>query len=1245
VTVADPLENVRAWWDEDAELDPESYDGVEAIEEPSSPEPPPTAPSQDFVHLHVHSEFSLLDGLSPVKHIVDAAKRNGMRSVALTDHGNMYGAIDFYSYAKSAGVKPILGVETYVSPRGMSDKVGTQDRNYFHLVLLAKNLEGYHNLIKLVSRASLEGYYYKPRIDRALLAEHANGLIALSACYSGEPSRAILESDFNRAKEAAGWYREVFGKDYFLELQDHGNPDDQTVNAGLLELHKQVGIPLVATNDSHYALPEQANAQDVLLCVQTNSTDQDPKRMRMQPQGAFCLKSPAEMWQLFGHVPDALRNTVAIAERCDLKLEFGRLSFPSLDHLIPQGQSPQEFLTRTCQEGLMRRYGDRVTADHRERLRYELEVVQKTDFAAYILFVWDFVDWARKRGIPCGPRGSAAGSIILYCLYISDLDPVQYGLTFERFLNPERIQMPDIDMDFADDRRDEVIQYVIDRYGSERVAQIITFGRLLARAAIRDVGRALDYPLNEVDRVAKLIPPVPIGLKIADALEQSIELKTLYEGQPHIKKLIDTARSVEGVARHAGTHAAGIVVADQPLTNYVPLQRATRGESAMTQYDMKVLDKIGLIKMDFLGLANLTMLAKALDNIKLSQGIEIDLGTLPLDDAKTYAMLSRGETRTVFQLEGSGMTRSVVELQPSTLDHLAALVALYRPGPMAHIPSYILRRDGREAPTPPDPSLEDVLKDSYGIIVYQDQVLLVVRKLAGYSLGQADVLRRAMGKKEKEVMALEGPKFISAAVQNGYAPNTAEKVWDLLQPFAGYAFNRAHAYCYALLAFQTAYLKANYPAEWLAAVLSTIAADTDKVVGVVGECRRVGVTVLPPDVNASTLAFRVEGGGIRFGLAAVKNVGEGAVEQIVHEREANGAYTSLEEFCRRQDLHTINKRVVESLIKCGAMDGLGQREALLDSKRLDSAIAAAQIDQKAASTGQVSLFDVFGGAETFAPKPAPLEVSETSAGSVSARERALWEKEVLGFQFGDHPYLEAFAWLGPQLSHDTSQLTAELSGEKVKIAGLVTGVRRILTKTKSQMAVLTLEDLHGTIEAVVFPRIYERSLDVIHEDAILILEGKVDTRSDRTQLVVDRVDAWVPPPTGTPPPPPPAPATPSAPESLPRSNGITTHTAEKTSEPNADGAPERNGNGVHEKRVLRVVVPRGEDDNACVRVLEQLHLLVERSPGPDEIKLVLHDRAGARIELSGADILVRHSADLESQVRTLVGAENLEVVV
>ncbi|GAC1313336.1 MAG: DNA polymerase III subunit alpha [Chloroflexota bacterium] len=1290
VTVPDPLENVRAWWDEDGDIDPETYEPTESaplvgaaeqdagVAEGSAEQ----RTDRDFVHLHVHSEFSLLDGLSPIKHIVEATKANGMRAVALTDHGNMYGAVDFYSTAKAQGIKPLIGVETYVSPRGMADKGGAQDRNYFHLVLLARNLEGYHNLIKLVSRASLEGYYYKPRIDRTLLESHAGGLIALSACYSGEPSRAILEADPQRARDAAGWYREVFGEHYYLELQDHGNSDDQAVNAGLIELSRSTGIPLVATNDSHYARADQARAQDVLLCVQTNSIDTDPKRMRLDPAGAFCLKSAGEMWNLFGHVPEALRNTVKIADQCDLKLEFGRLSFPALDHVIPAGLTPQQYLAQASADGLEKRYAGRLTDRERDRLRYELGVVETTGFAAYILFVWDFVRWARARGIPCGPRGSAAGSIILYCLGISDLDPVRYGLTFERFLNPERIQMPDIDMDFADDRRDEVIQYVIDRYGRDRVAQIITFGRLLARAAIRDVGRALDYPLSEVDRVAKLVPSIPIGLKIADALEQSPELKSLYDGQPHIRTLIETAKSVEGVARHAGTHAAGIVVADQPLTDYVPLQRATRGDSAMTQYDMKVLDKIGLLKMDFLGLANLTMLSKALDNIRKGHGVEIDLGTLPLDDPPTYAMLGRGETRTVFQLEGGGMTRSVVELQPGTLDHLAALVALYRPGPMAHITSYIARREGREARLPPDPALADVLDESYGIIVYQDQVLQVVRKLAGYSLGQADVLRRAMGKKDKEVMAQEGPQFMKAVVEHGYSQATAEKVWDLLQPFAGYAFNKAHAYCYALVAYQTAYLKANYPAEWFAAVLSTIAADTDKIVGVVAESRRLGVAILPPDINASDNDFRVQPGGIRFGLAAVKNVGEGAVEAILKEREANGPYVSLEEFCRRQDLHTVNKRVIESLTKCGAMDALGQREILLDAKRLDSAIAAAQIDQKAASTGQVSLFDAFGMDTPEAPRSSFVVSEAADVGartSAAARERALWEKDVLGFQFGDHPYAEAAVWLAGKVTHDTSVITAELSGEKVKLGALVTNVRRIVTKTKSQMAMLMLEDLHGTIEAVVFPRVFEKSLDMWREDAIIVIEGKVDTRGDKPQIVVDRAEAWTAPPEGTPRPAPPDPKVSTAPapgsphraghDPAPNGSGTTvvagaangsgggasagilSAQVPSPAAPNGSsssltgpGSAAANGiNGVG-RRVLRIVVPRTADDNACLTLLEQLHVLVERSPGPDEIRLVLHDRAGAPVELAGADIAVRHTPDLESQVRTLVGPDNLQIL-
>jgi DNA polymerase III subunit alpha len=1226
------VEDVQAWLDEEEAFE---RDAEESTGPP--PEPTPAKPSRDFVHLHVHSEFSLLDGLSPVRGVVDEVKRGGMRAVALTDHGNLYGAIDFYTAARAQGIKPILGVEAYVSPRGMSDRAGSQDRNYFHLVLLAKNRAGYQNLLKLVSAANLAGYYYKPRIDRELLEQHAGGLIALSACYSGEPSRAILDADPARAREAACWYRERFGSDYFLELQDHGIAEDRTVNAGLLELSRELDIPVVATNDAHYASREQAPAQDILLCIQTNSTHQDPKRMRMEPD-AFYLKRPEEMWALFGELPTALTNTLAIAERCELALEFGRLNFPQLDHVIPAGQTPQQFLAQRCQEGLLRRYPGRLTDEHRQRLSYELDVVEKTGFAAYILFVWDFVDWARRQGITCGPRGSAAGSIILYCLGISDVDPIGYGLTFERFLNPERIQLPDIDMDFADDRRDEVIQYVVDRYGRDRVAQIITFGRLLARAAIRDVGRALDYPLTEVDRVAKLVPAIPIGLKIDQAIEQSPELKRLCEAESHIERLIKTAKSVEGVARHAGTHAAGVVVADQPLVNYVPLQRASRGDSVMTQYDMKVLDKIGLLKMDFLGLANLTMLAKALENIRQVRGIEIDLNQIGLDDPGTYAMLGRGETRTVFQLEGAGMTRYSQELKPSTIDHLAAMVALYRPGPMAHIPSYIARRDGREPPTPPDPALEDLLRESYGIIVYQDQVLQVVRKLAGYSLGEADVLRRAMGKKDKTVMAEEGPRFIEAVVDHGYPRATAERLWELLQPFAGYAFNKAHAYCYALVAYQTAYLKANYPVEWFAAVLSTIAEDTDKVVGVINECRRLQIPVLPPDVNRSKLEFTVEqvsGIGsqvsgdsadtrhptpdtrhaIRFGLAAVKNVGEGAVELLVAEQEANGPYTSLEDFCRRQDLRTLNKRVIESLIKCGAMDELGQREALLDSRRLDSAIGAAQVEQKAAGAGQASLFDM--SAEVFSLGSAP---ANGATPEINPRERALWEKEVLGFQFGDHPFLEAATSLGHVLTHDTSQVTAELSGEKVVIGGLVTGVRKIVTRNRAQMAVLTLEDLCGSVEVVVFPRLFDKTPELWREDKILVIEGKIDSRNEQPQVVLDRVvEEWVPPERGVPPPSPVEP-----PLSSNAVDGV------QPFEP----PPAR--------RVLRVMVPRDlNDDAASLRLVEQLHGLVARNPGQDTLELVLRDRSGRQVELAGAEIQISHSPDLEAQVRGLVGSDNV----
>jgi DNA polymerase-3 subunit alpha len=1146
----------------------------------------------DFVHLHVHSEYSLLDGLSGVEDLVSEAQRQGMKALALTDHGALYGAIDFYAAAKDADIKPIIGVEAYVAPRGMTDRE-SQDRNYFHLVLLARDHEGYRNLLQLVTRANLEGYYYKPRIDRELLTQHHKGLIALSGCYSGEPSRAILADDEAGARAAAAWYAELFGRgNYYLELQDHGNEDDHKVNRGLIALGRELGLPLVATNDLHYARQPQADAHDMLLCIQTNSTLEDPKRMRMQPS-EFYLKSPQQMAHLFAEVPEAVRNTLEIAERCHLKLGFDRLNFPEPRHRIPEGMSSEDYLAALCREALPLRYRP-VTPEVEERLEYELGIIQKTGFAPYMLFVWDFVDWARRQGILCGPRGSAAGSIVLYCLGISQIDPLTYGLTFERFLNPERIQMPDIDMDFADDRRDEVIEYVVGRYGRDRVAQIITFGRLLARAAIRDVGRCLSYPLSEIDRVAKLIPAIPgHNLNIERSLQEVKELQQLYESQPSVKRLIDAAKSVEGVARHAGTHAAGVVVSGDPLVNHVPLQKSSKGEHVMTQYHMKVLEKIGLLKMDFLGLANLTMLAAARRLVEETRGLSLDLDSLPLDDRRTYEALAHGETVTVFQLEGPGMTRYLKELRPTSIDHLAAMVALYRPGPMAHIPAYIARREGREPVQFADPSLEPILSDTYGIIVYQDQVLQVVRKVAGYSLGQADILRRAMGKKLPDEMKKERANFLAGAKKQGYSQEVASRLWEYIEPFAGYAFNRAHAYCYAFVAYQTAYLKANFPVEWMAAVLTTEALNAERVVAVVGESRRMGIPLLPPDVNRSRPRFSVErlsepgasgsgpgaggqgpgsdaatgrhgeaanstshpdSGGrpsavggplpgpelcIRYGLAAIKNVGEGAVQLLVEERERNGPYTSLEDLCRRVDLKTINKRVLESLIKAGALDQFGRREQLIAG--LDQAMSAGQQLQRAQSQGQTSLFDMF----STLPSPPPLPLGEgkgegiagTGAGvqdevlpgsasftslptvpPITRQQRLAWEKEVLGQFLSDHPFQEASRWLSGRVTSNSSQLGPELTNQKVTMAGAIAGVRRLNTKKGETMVVAEVADLHGSFEVVAFPRTYQRTAELWQEDRIVVIEGKVDSRDDRHQIICDGVEAWEPPPVGTHPP-------------------------------------------------------------------------------------------------------------------------------
>ncbi|MFN0071820.1 MAG: DNA polymerase III subunit alpha, partial [Chloroflexota bacterium] len=1119
-----------------------------------------------------------------------------------------------------------------------------------------------------------------------LLEKHHDGLIALSGCLSGEVAVAILNDDMAKAREVAGWYRDVMGpENYYIEIQEHGLQEDARVTTGLTTLAREMGLPLVCTNDSHYTARAHAEAQDLLLAIQMNTTLEDPKRMRMQPN-VFYLKSAQEMAELFKEFPDAVHNTLEIASQVDLNLQFDRLQFPELGHVIPAGETADSYLAAVCRTRLPDKYpNNRQQAE--ERLEYELSVIQSTGFSAYMLFVWDFVRWAREQDIVCGPRGSAAGSIVLYLLSISDVEPLEFSLTFERFLNPERIQMPDIDMDFADDRREEVIQYVVERYGRDHVSQIVTFGRLLARAAIRDAGRAMGYQLSEIDRVTKMIPQIPVGLKIDDALRMNREFSQLYESQPHIKRLVDAAKSIEGVTRHASTHAAGVVVSRDPLTDHVPLARVAKNEQmVMTQYSQKGLEKIGLLKMDFLGLANLTMLEKAIRNVEETRGIKVDLATMPLDDKPTYDMLARGETNSVFQLEGRGMTRYIQELKPQSIKHLAAMISLYRPGPLAHIPSYIARKDGREKIHYLDDTLIPLLEETYGIIVYQDQVLQLVQKVAGYSLGQADILRRAMGKKIAEEMQRERGHFVEGAQTQGYKKDVAEKLWEYIEPFAGYAFNKAHAVCYAYVAYQTAYFKANYPVEWMAAVLTTEALDTVKVVSVIGECRRLGVPLLPPSVNRSTTRFSVEqipddgrGGvsppdqdgeprlGIRYGLAAVKNVGEGAVELLIAERATNGPFLTFEELCRRVDLRTVNKRVIEALIKCGAMDEFGERAQLLAA--VDQCMAAGQRDQKAMGAGQTSLFD-FGDA---ASTPS-VTVSLPSVTPAGADQRLIWEKESLGLYFSEHPFEQASRWLSSRVTADTSQVGPEMNGEMVTVAGIITEARRIITKRNDTMARVVLEDLHGSVEVIAFPKTFERTSEAWQEDAIVIVQGKVELREEQVQIICENAERWTIP-EGQEPPPPLFSQSQQAADHSSNGNGYGYQTARPSTNGNgkngshgksgANGTAKHTTNGASRSPAsegvsgqtagqrrsaddgrppisMKLTLRRTGDSRADIQILEKLHTLLQAASGHDpyELELVSDQK---RVRIQASDTHTRFSDDLEIALRRLLGPENVVV--
>jgi DNA polymerase-3 subunit alpha len=1049
----------------------------------------------DFVHLHTHSEFSLLDGLGRVTDLVADAVSHGFDSLAITDHGALYGAVAFYQACQNAGIKPIIGVETYVARRSMNDREGSKDSQPYHLILLAKDWTGYQNLCRLITDAHLDGYYYKPRIDREHLARHSQGLIGLSGCLNGEIPRALETDDWESARRLAGSYKDIFAPgDFFLEMQDHGLPEQQRLNEKLLRLAPEMALPLVATNDLHYVRKAQHEAHDALLCIGTASNIDTANRMRFETQ-EFYLKSAAEMAALFRDVPEAIANTRRIADATDLKFTFGELRLPHFP--VPAGQTVESWLREECQRGLAARYGT-VTEEIQRRLDYELDVIIRMGYAAYFLIVADFTRFAREQGIATTCRGSAPGSIVTYTLRITPVDPILYELPFERFLNPDRVTMPDIDVDFEDARRDEVIRYVTQKYGSDHVAQIITFGTMLARAAIRDVGRVMNFSYSEVDRIAKAVPN-QLGIKLEDALRIAPPLREMVEADPQVAKLIELARQVEGVARNASTHAAGVVISDEPLSALMPLQRATNSDSIMTQYEMHGVEALGLLKFDFLGLSNLTILRQAVDLIRAHRGETIDIDHVPLNDKKTFDLLSSGETTGVFQLESPGMRRYVKDLRPTSVLDLAAMVALFRPGPMDNIPAYIRRKHGQEPVSYLHPLLEPYLAKTYGIFVYQEDIMSAAIALGGFTGPEADTLGYAIRKKKSSVLRAQKEKFVTQAAERGVAPHTIDAVFKAFEPFERYGFNKAHATCYGLIAYQTAYLKANYTVEYMTSVLTAVRDTADRVAAAIAECRRLGIEVRPPDVHLSGLHFTVEGEAIRFGLLAVKNVGQGAIESIIECREKDGEFRSLADFCARVDLRLGNKRVLESLVRVGALGRFGHPAQLLLA--LDESMAAGQAQQRDRVSGQASLFDALGDG---APSERPLP----QATEAPARERLRWEKELLGLYLSDHPLGELATEIGTYVNAYSGDLGEELDQQRIVVGGVVTGVRRVLTKAKATMAVATLEDLQGSLEVVVFPKVFEETGPTWVDDAILLVAGRVDHKGDETVLLADSVWTW-----------------------------------------------------------------------------------------------------------------------------------------
>ena len=1063
----------------------------------------------NFTHLHVHTEYSLLDGSNKINEYVARVKELGMNSAAITDHGVMFGCIDFYRAAKAAGIKPILGCEVYVAPGSRFDReIGQAEDRYYHLVLLAENNHGYENLMKIVSKAFVDGFYYKPRVDMELLQEYHEGIIALSACLAGEVAKNITRGMYEEAKSAALRYEEIFGKgNFFLELQDHGIPQQQRVNQQLLRMSQETGIGLVATNDVHYTYDTDAEAHDILLCVQTRKLLSDENRMRYEG-GQYYVKSPEEMAELFPYIPEALENTQKIADRCEVEIEFGVTKLPKFD--VPAPYTSWEYLNKLCYDGLKERYTGDLT-ELEKRLEYELGVIKTMGYVDYFLIVWDFIRFARDHDIMVGPgRGSAAGSLVSYTLGITKLDPIKYNLLFERFLNPERVSMPDIDVDFCFERRQEVIDYVVEKYGKDRVVQIVTFGTMAARGVIRDVGRVMDLPYAQCDAIAKMIPE-ELNITIDKALKMNPELKNLYTTDEMVKKLIDMSRRLEGLPRHTSMHAAGVVISQKSVDEYVPLARASDG-SIVTQFTMTTLEELGLLKMDFLGLRTLTVIQKAVKLIEKNKGISLDMDHVDYNDKAVYDMLGAGKTEGVFQLESAGMTSFMKELKPESLEDVIAGISLYRPGPMDFIPQYIEGKNNPDSIHFLCPQLEPILSATYGCIVYQEQVMQIVRSLGGYTLGRSDLVRRAMSKKKAAVMEKERQNFVygneeegvPGCINRGISEEVANKIYEQMMDFAKYAFNKSHAAAYAVVAYQTAYLKCHFPVEFMAALMTSVIDNPPKVAGYILSSRKMGIDILPPDINKGDSTFSVDGGGIRYGLSAIKSIGKPVIEAIVAERNQRGSFTSLRDFIERMTGKDVNKKAIENFIKAGAFDelpGNRRQKMMVYAQILDSVVQ----EKKNMMAGQMSLFDLVPEEEKTA-----YEIRMPDVEEYPKEAKLAFEKEVLGIYISGHPLEEYETCWRKNISAVTTDFMPDeesgqpkvRDGQQVIVGGMITEKTIKYTKTNKVMAFLTLEDLLGTVEIVVFPRDYEKNVRLMEIDEKVFIKGRVSVEEEKASKII-----------------------------------------------------------------------------------------------------------------------------------------------